>query len=505
MLTSRTSPTLVRADKPISLNLPQLCVVASTQKDKYLEWGRGTGKSFILGKEMVDRVFQMPRATFALVGESYQQILTRTLPSTISGLAKLGYHKDLDYFIGRRPPKNWRWDEPFEPPGEYDHFMIWRNGAGFHLISQDRKGTGRGLNTCGVIGDEAALLDYETLFNDVLATIRAHTELYENMPLYAARTFASTVPMTQKGKWMYKFEEEARKNPAKILYLRASAMENKANLPKNWFNEQRAGLLDMIYNAEILNIRPGTIEGGFYPSFDDRRHTYIDYNYSHLDKQKDFTALDCRQDADLQFDEPIYGAFDWGGRINVLVAGQRMADSFNFINAMHVKAPKIAKDLAKEFCVYYQYHRKKHFILVVDSTAFPRDAGRYTTYAGQVMEVFQEYGWTVELMYIGEVPDPHQRFLMWSNAFSERDPNLPRPRLNRDKCKYLIISIMNAPIRQGRNGFEKDKSSEKHDSKTPQEEATHFSDAFDTLYFGLYGSNTGFGSQTFFQPRISNF
>jgi hypothetical protein len=50
-------------------------------------------------------------------------------------------------------------------------------------------------------------------------------------------------------------------------------------------------------------------------------------------------------------------------------------------------------------------------------------------------------------------------------------------------CEYLILSMEQAGIIYGRNGFEKDKSKER-DPEFPQEEATHISDAADTLFIG---------------------
>jgi hypothetical protein len=43
----------------------------------------------------------MPRATGVLVGETYQQMLSRTLPSTKAGLDMFGIYEGIDYVVGK--------------------------------------------------------------------------------------------------------------------------------------------------------------------------------------------------------------------------------------------------------------------------------------------------------------------------------------------------------------------------------------------------------------------
>ena len=114
-------------NKEIKLNLPQFAVVnlsrgkvynPKTQTEEYvktiiLEWARGTGKSTILGWYMKEAVIQMPRATGVLVGETYQQILSRTLPSTKEGLEMFGIYEDIDYVVGKSGKKGA--GKPFDP------------------------------------------------------------------------------------------------------------------------------------------------------------------------------------------------------------------------------------------------------------------------------------------------------------------------------------------------------------------------------------------------------
>lgn len=72
-------------------------------------------------------------------------------------------------------------------------------------------------------------------------------------------------------------------------------------------------------------------------------------------------------------------------------------------------------------------------------------------------------------------------------AFKE-EHKLPKMRFNEDKCEYTILSMLNAPIKEGPKGYEKDKSSErKYDTIDPLN-ATHPSDTVDFHITSMYKS-----------------
>jgi len=479
----------MEASKFINFNMPQMFTVLAPQKNIYLEWGRGTGKSTIIAWRIKELAFRMPRGKFFLVGATYQQILTRTLPSTIAGLEILGFYKDVHYWIGRRPPKSYKINEPFQPPGNYEHCMIWCTGAVFDLVSMDNKNSARGLNTDGGVGDEALLFDYEELSTNVLFTNRGHLDKFGHEPLHHSVLFASSTPVNIKGKWLIEMEKQALIDPDEIYYSRASSEFNRHNLGNNWFKEAKRILPDLIYNAEILNIRPGKIEGGFYANLDENKHTYTNYNNGYLetlgyDFQK-LQEIDCRMDSDCITDKPISVAFDYGAVINTLVAEQDIGRKSRFLNSFYVKSPGLVTETVEQFCKYYKYHGDKTVDYYYDHTAVFKDAVRTETFADVVTDTFEANGWNVNRIYIGQAASHDARYLLWNRVFIGDDDVLPEVELNRDKCRYVILSMQMAGVKQGRKGFEKDKGSER--TKGPQEEATHFSDAADTLMVGKYG------------------
>lgn len=473
----------------IELNIPQMFLSLAPQKHIRLEGGRGVGKSFIVSWRIRQIVEEMPRAKCAIVGRTYEQLLTRTLPSTIKGLAQLGFVKDLHFFIGTAPPKKWGWQEAYEPPLAYDYCITFYNGTTFQLVSLDKTESGRGFNFDAVIGDEAALLDYEKLQNNVLLSRRGNLEHFGKCPLHYSTLFVSTTPVTNKGRWFIQGEELARQFPEEYFYMIAPSAYNLKNLGKQYFKDSRRQLLPHIYAAEIDCIRNHTAQTPFYPTFSEDRHTYLSSNDTYLfriiDDEKKLQEEHCKFDADLITSAPIDIALDYNAAINWITCGQMHGNEYKVMNAFYVKAPQIVQDVVQKFCDYYQYHNKKEVNYYYDHTAIGRDPARTTTFSDEVCKKLIENCWKVNRIYCGQAPRHETKKMFFEKLFRE-DPhnNLPTCRLNQERCKYLIVSIEKAEAIDGRDGVkkQKDKSSEKS-SKIPAEEATHGSDAFDTLVY----------------------
>jgi hypothetical protein len=479
--------------KKVQINLPQMLAIMSTQKQKHLEWGRGTGKSTILGWFMKEFVRQMPRATFFLVGETYTQILNRTLPSTKEGLEMWGLYENVDYVINNQtPPKHF--DRPFQAPTNYKNFILFSNGAGFHLVSQDVPGTGRGLNTYGGIGDEAALLDKVKLFNDVQTTNRAKKARFANAPLLNAEIYASTTPMTKSGRWFIEQEKVAKRDPSQVFFSRANALANKDNLSGDWFRRmKRESPSEMHYNAEVLNIRPKEITNGFYAQLNADRHYYTaqyDYsrikNYSSEEGGEITTSLDCTTDMDLNHTEELIVSVDWGAAINSMVVAQYINGDYKVLKSFFVKSPKILDHLwLEEFLPYYRNHGKKVIKFYYDRNGNSRVANANKTYAEQAMSLMRDAGWRVHQMTQGLDPYHNDKYLVINKLLLHDQSDLPSILINKNNNPDLIIALENAEAKDGRRGIEKDKRSESRKS-VRDEHATHLTDAFDIPIYSLF-------------------
>lgn len=483
----------------IVYNVAQLIFILCTQKIKILEWGRGTGKSTILGRHICDCVVQMPRSSGVLVAETYAQILTRTLPSTIAGLEQHGLIKDLHFFVGKRPPKSWNWPNPYEPPLDYKRCIIFWNGTVLNFVSQDGSSTsGRGMNNDWVVGDEAVRLNKEKFDTEVVLTLRGNKtriahypdsswKYFGDCPLFHTIVLASSTPTTAAGRWFLEFEEEALLHPDKVAFIRASAEVNRANLEDDYFENARKILPDFLYDAEVLNKRMTRIDDGFYPSLDEAIHTYNKYNYNYYTDELSGTPT-CKGDDDVDPDQALIAGIDWGSRINCMVTFQNLSDvELRVLKSIYVLYPQIIDDLIDKWADYYEPHKNKTLYLYYDPTGNNRVANSRRTFAEQARDRLTKRGWTVILMTGSNHNVLHQdKYKLCIDVFKNEDKKYPDVRFNKANTQELWISMTNAPAKIGRNEeIKKDKKSESSKT-TDQQHATHFSDAFDVVLVGMY-------------------
>lgn len=126
---------VLKTFRPLEYNLPQMLAAKAALKKRpvidgkriplwlFLEWARGTGKTTYLGHHTRQLAYSMPRSNGNFIGPTYQKLLTQIMPSMIQGLEMQGLFQNLHYFIGRKPPKSWKWPVPYQPPQKYDKYV----------------------------------------------------------------------------------------------------------------------------------------------------------------------------------------------------------------------------------------------------------------------------------------------------------------------------------------------------------------------------------------------
>ncbi len=476
--------------REVKLNLMQAAVVKAITKglkNITVEAARGTGKSTVLGKVIMTAVKEMPKSTGIIVGETFVQIKSRTLPSTKEGLMMFGLYEDIDYVVGKCG-KSLGFEMPFQSPDSWNNVIHFRNGAIAVLVSLDNPNSGRGLNAYWVVGDEAALLDYTRLFNNVLTTNRSVKEEFANAKLLNSNTFVSSVAMTAKGDWFTKRELLAKQKPDEYVFIKANAYVNAHNLVKGYIEKMKAEALSKtLFEAEILNIRPKGVQDGFYGQLKPKIHYYqYQYNIDLLGGVTESYKPSCKYDKDLVRNVPLQMNLDFGGKINCMTVAQylKTQKTVNFIKEFYRKNPDILDELVDDFIDYYEPHKSScnEIHLYYDRYGNKKEANSKTTLAEDVMIRLRKAGWKV----IDKTPKtnnpPHAaKYVLINSILSETDIRLPLVRINADNCPNLIISMENAPLK-GNDAFEKDKSSERS-TVILQEHATHFSD---TLDYNLY-------------------
>lgn len=478
-------------NKKVELNAMQLAAYLAPQKQKYLEVGRGGGKTTFQGLHITALAKQMPRASFALVGSTYSQILSRFLPSIKEGLELFGIYEGVDYVVGTMAGKKMGYAMPFQSPETFNNIIHFSNGCIFQLVSLDHKDSGRGLNSYAIVGDEAALLDDEKLAINVKNTNRAQKAIFRKAPLLHSEVFTSSTPLTQKGKWFTDMETASIKNPRDVYFLKATAKVNMQNLRPDYFEYMRqAYTSDVIYNAEMLNIRPKEITNGFYARLNSDRHYYTDFDNSKLEglDLADYNPnFDCSQDLDLNQDLPLIISVDWGAAINSMVVCQNQRDAFKYLKSFWVKTPKILDALfIEEFLPYYKSMKTKTIHFYYDRVGNSATANSKHTFAEQAAKILRENGWKVHEKTMGSNPKHMDKYRLINVALKEDGRgNLPKIRINEANCADLIVSLENAEVRDTSRGWEKDKRSETRKG-VEQQHATHLSDAFDYPFYTLF-------------------
>jgi hypothetical protein len=508
---------------------------------------RGDGKTQgILAYKVANNVITMPRSLGVICQPTYEGMLTKTLPPLIAGLANLGYHKDIHYVIGKAVPESWKknglWQDPYQPILSPKYIMHWFNGSAIALVSFNRDNSSNGISCDYIINDEAKFTfgKIKNRFDgELVPAMRGNRQHFEGLSQWQGITFTTDQPGASQAQWLYDYEKEvdleqievikgiqyeiavlrglidkteSKKKILKyesklkrqladlnemrlgsIFYHEPEPLANLELLGVETYMRQKRVLTDAEFRRSILNERVITTDSPFYPNLIDEIHVvpYQDPLLEQIAFDSNFDSdllvrNNSMHDSDISPDRPLDIALDWGYRINVLVVGQEWMNAYHVSNAMFLKAPLTVQDLIQAFCDYYKHHRKKYVNLPYDQTAYAGVGFTDATYITESVKVLEKNGWAVNHVNIGASKSHHYRYLLWQAILTERDPRLPKYRWNQHNCTHLITSMHAAPAIQGTNGFKKDKRSEKKNQ--PQEDATHFSEAMDTLAVYKHGT-----------------
>lgn len=532
------------------LNIPQLRCILADPKELYANMGRGLGKSTeIIAHLTANRVLDMPKAGFLIMGKTYKQILTKTLPATVDGWSKRGFVEGTNYVIGEKPP--WAVKAFGAPVKDFTHFISFYTGTGFHLGSQDRAGLVNSLTVWGIFGDESKLLLEDRFKEDAMPTLRGGLNAFPDNPHNRCIVLTSSMPPLPEGQWLYDMEkrmDEGKINAiinlawfiedlkvkvqdageyfkprlikkielfqrklnawrhGSVMYTEASSLANLHILRPDYILQQK-DLLKGKFRTEILNIRPTRGESLFYANLG-AQHYYTDFNYSHLDRfnHKNIHENDnCLGDADLVKNQPLIIGMDFGANMNSIVTSQKIESlhEFRFLKNHFVKPPMIIDHVCEDWCNYYKFHSNRDLTFYYDSTGNNRQANNDVTFAEQATRVFERNGWNVSRKTIGGSNPLHdKKYLLWNLMLLEKERSLYKVRINEANAAELKYSMEFAPAKEDGNGrVIKDKSSERKKG-IPAEEATHLSDAADTIIFGVFRFSLDDFNANYFDVKV---
>lgn len=319
------------------------------------------------------------------------------------------------------------------------------------------------------------------------------------------------------------------------IYFSFSTVENIDILGEQFIRTMQKELTPTMFDISIRNVEKEEINDGYYANFDPDVHCYLSNDEEQLEAAQKYSkrtitqiysggrtlrvesesidlnelskAQDCCLDTDIKPGEPLRIAFDYNAHINCLVIGQTDSRSntgvLRILNSMtNVKNTRI-EGLCKMFCKYYEPHRLtcRDVIFYYDDTAkqgaaYASERHEETRFYNIVKKVLRSHGWNVIEVPMGQPMSHNKKYEFLNGCFA--GTQRPFLRINKENNEYLIASMENARVKEGRNGFEKDKSQEKNrvskevdDIEAELSTRTDLSDAFDTLVIGVRYNGSG--------------
>lgn len=527
--------------KKIYFNPPQQLVMYTGAHTTVFVGGRRLGKTHGIAAPFIQRNSQlMPRSSGGIVFPSYKRGLTNTLPGTLNALNSFGFKRDLHYVIGRKPPKSLGFAKPIIEPANYEHVMYWYNGSIQYFISQDIIGSSNSLTLDYLHCDEGKFLDFEKLKDETFPANGGIKSHFGHIPYHHGMLIISDMPTSKKGSWFLNYKEKMdlelintihgiiyklweirtkikeytdKKEPAPkylvshykylskslsklrrvaVYYGEWSSIENLLVLGENYIKQMKRDLPPIVFQTSILCKRLGTLKDGFYAALNSKIHYYTNNNNNYLQgleyNLKAIQDNSSLQDGDIQPLEPICVAMDYNSNINWIVAGQPDGRWINILKSFFVKYERKLPEVIDDFCYYYRHHMKKTVVFYYDSTALGSNyAVNDEDFKFVVEKRFNDNGWTVELIYIGQPMKHIEKHLLMNMLLKGQVEGGLTPRINEENNEELTVALENTGTRNGSEGFKKDKSGEKlaETEEDKLEYRTDGTDAFDTIVIGI--------------------
>ncbi|MDR1370813.1 MAG: hypothetical protein LBJ72_11920 [Dysgonamonadaceae bacterium] len=544
-------------------NRMQRDVMSVGAHSRYIVASRGTGKSEGVDAPFIlQMVWTMPGSMGGLISPSRTKAWGNTLPAICHALSQWGYIQNLHYYVGRKAPESVNFAKPKMEPlrDAWENCIHFWNGTILVVLSFANGMSANSMSLDWIIGPEAKFLDYDKIKSEVNPANRGNKQYFGSCPYHHAVCFTTDMPTSKKGRWI--LEKENEMSPQHIRYIRTlhSQVGKLKRLPeqtehiKKQITTLQSDLMlarqyqepvvpvkgkkreytvfyaeyDIFDNMEVvgqdyiwqmhrdspalvwrtafLNERLFRVPNGFYSALNDDIHFYIpDDTNNHLSRfgsnWKRIATSGCLHDTDLDFEEPLHIAFDSNSAISSCCVGQVTGNRLHTIKSFFVKTPKKLQELVQEICDYYAPKLKKEIVFYYDHTFMWTTGLTAESYADTIIRIFSDNRYNVTDVYIGQgVPHDwkHEQIDLALKGFS----GLLFPVFNLYNNEFLKLAMEQTGVRQGKNGFEKDKRPEALDDSPeyPDESKTHITDAWDTLFVG-----TNYHLPPFLKSQFSGF
>jgi hypothetical protein len=483
-------------------------------QETYLFGSRGSFKStYGISLFIKRRVEEMPRSTGAGIGLSFAHLYDNTLPPVKSFFIANGFEEGVHFTICKPPhPK---WPKPYAGvlDKKYANTMTWYNGTHIQFISLHRKASANGVSAQWAFFDEVKFMNETELVDEIFPIIRPNAssdKLFKNLSGYLSKFFCTDKNADPAQiKWLLKKKDlvdPPRAQVVRNLQLAVNGLKEEYNTAgKNrklelrviiHANEVRLANLrrGLIYVSEINadDVRP--ILGDNWYKDKQRNSTARDWKVIYLNKDPDRPAVvfypalneevhlyDMVDDIDPG--KPFIISADYQHTVSpipisqlaILPGGKKI--THNYVDEVSTVYPEGLRAAVKLFCERNKSHPYKVVYYAYDHTAIGKE-NEADEPCKKVKDELQKNGWAVIDVYTGQASGHYDRYLDTIDWMENKDHDHIDIRINRRRCKYLLISVTNAGAVTSGNETKKDKSGEK-DKRLDQRETTHFSDAFD--------------------------
>lgn len=540
-----------QADRELKFfNRMQREAMAIAAHDEYLVCSRGTGKSEgVDARFILQCVWEMPGSTGALLSPTYSKAWNNTLPAVCHALKSWGYIEGVHYVVGHRAPLSMNFALPKRPilMDAYKNGIHFWNGTFIVVLSFNQGMSANSMSLDWVIGPEAKFLDFEKIKSEVNPANRGNEQYFGSCPHHHSVCYTTDMPTSKAGRWILDKEQEM--SPSHINYIRnlyreLKLTEKRTDLSPDYLKRQISSLrrdlslarkyqqpivptkgkdreftvyygeYDIFDNLEVvgedyiwqmyrdsppliwqtafLNKRIFKCPNCFYSALDDDTHFYIPKDSGQMDsvprnwKSLRSTSKNCLGDDDVDFSAPLHIAFDSNAAISSAVVAQKDGHTMKVIRSFFVKTPLKLQELVQQIADHYRPMYRHEIIFYYDSTFVWETGSSSESYADLIIRIFEENNCEVEPVFVGQ-PPRHDWKHEGIDLSLKGAPQYLQIRFNLMTNEFLKIAMEQTGIRQGRNGFEKDKKPESTpDSEdAPDEYKTHITDAFDTLWYGM--------------------
>ncbi|HBZ67589.1 MAG TPA: hypothetical protein DEO70_12195 [Bacteroidales bacterium] len=432
-------------------------------KNLYFVGGRGTAKSTdIQARRIQDVCYDLPRASFSLVADTYVNLLTNIIPAiTTAWRERYGWfefestHMLGHYVIGEPPPSQVQWQRPYTDTREYKRTITTYLGNKIFMLSLDRGSISAGISVVHHFIDEAKFDDPRKI-KKMFPTLRGDKIQFGHSHYFMGQTVTTDMPNPHNGEFDWILDLEKEMNPKQIILILQTAFVVN-DIIKEYLNAEASGdgeklrrvsanlerwterllkvrrgstlffVVSSLANIDVLTIEylqnllatlgwdefkvavlsmKATVTKGqrFYPNLGEE-HFYKDgYNYEYYDRFG-FKDNISQTSAGLKYVNPslpLELGYD-AGNMHCLIIGQDHGSTYYIVKDMYVLTPEWIRELADEFVRFFAPHTHKVLYLYHDRAANNYEKAK-EDFAGKLKQSI-EYdasghptGWSATLM-----------------------------------------------------------------------------------------------------------